>query len=175
VSEPEFNIRDIVKLRNNDDILFMVVDVADFSTVAKNGKELIDIDYEMMQIYPIQKTGKYLTVAQNDIVLHHKSDSRNYQQLLKFIQKDREAKGWYGIPDFLVLAEKNARAEANNREKKVKMPMQKQDIIRYDTIKTIDECLDAYIHLTMLYELFEDEAYLQLRELIEGRIKWLSK
>lgn len=164
----KFNIGDIVKMKENENILFIIVDVADFSE-----KGVVDIDYEMMQVFPIQRNSKYANVSQADIMIHAETDTKDSEILLRFIQKDREKAGWFGVPDFAHVIIQNLRAI--DKAKGVKPPMRKNDSIRYDLLDTIDECLDAMNDLTTLHEMFGDEAYLQLKDLVQERIKKLQK
>jgi hypothetical protein len=173
-----FDITDIVTTKGNDDVLFMVVDYADYSGLAPNGKEIEDIDYELIQIYPIQKNGKYVTMGQPDLNLKEKQGNKNHELLLSFIQKDREKKGWFGVPDFIELANRNLKSiqRAEGKQvKEVKPPMQKLDSIRYDQIDTIDKCLQAINDLNTLHKMFGDESYLQLKEVVTARIIRLNK
>lgn len=182
----DINITDIVKLKGDDRFLYMVVDIADFTKTSEIGeKPVIDIDYEVMQIYPIQKNSSYITFSHNDIEIAHKMGDRNHELTLRFIQKDREKLGWFGVPDFVEVANKNLQsirrvekasmASDEQPIKEIKMPTKRLDIIRYDIIETIDGCLDALNHLQALYEMFGDEAYLQLKEVVTSRIIRLSK
>lgn len=176
----EFNIGDIVRLKDNDSILFMVVDVADFTEPSKHGeKPVIDIDCELMQVYPILKNAKYTTVSQNDIDSHARRESKDSEILLRLIQKDRERNGWYGVPDFIEVANNNMKAIHKSNQKtnvkQVKMPMKRLDVVRYDLIDNVDECLDAINDLNLLYEMFGDESYLQLKELVVSRLIRLQK
>ncbi|PAE04169.1 hypothetical protein CHI13_09630, partial [Bacillus paralicheniformis] len=48
------------------------------------------------------------------------------------------------------------------------------DVVRYDLIESIDECLDAINDLKNLHKTYKDEAYLQLIEVVERRINDLT-
>lgn len=181
----EFNIGDVVKIKTDmhgDDVLFMVVDFADFTEPSKHGeKPVIDIDYELMQIYPIMKTSKYMTLSQNDLMLHARKDSRDYELLLKMLQKERERRNWFGVPDYIDVANRNIKAISKYMKEeraelvKVKVPVKRLDVVRYDLIDNVDECLDAINDLNKLYEQFGDESYLQLKELVKDRIIRLQR
>jgi hypothetical protein len=171
----EFSIKDMVRLKEDDKVLFMVVDYADFTQPATNGKPIIDIDYELMQIYPISKNSKYSTVGQNDLEIKEPYGTRNYQLLMSFIQKDREKKGWYGTPDFIEIAESNLKSIANAEVRTVGENKKMEDVIRYDLIDTVDKCLDALNDLTALHKSFGDEAYLTIREVVKERLEKLTK
>lgn len=178
----EFNIGDVVRLKDNDEILFMVVDIADFTEPSKHGeKPVVDIDCELMQIYPIMKNSKYMTLSQNDIVIHARKNSRDSEVLMKLIQKDRERNGWYGVPDFIQIANKNIESIARVMTKPdvsiktVQVPTKRLDVIRYDLIDNVDECLDAINDLNTLHKMFGDEAYLQLKEMVVSRLIRLQR
>jgi hypothetical protein len=94
---------------------------------------------------------------------------------LKFIQKDREKKGLVWSTRFHYIAEKNIESIKEGTVREVKSPNQKTDIIRYDTLDSIDKCLDTINDLTILHKMFGDESYLQLKELVTERLILLSK
>jgi hypothetical protein len=166
----EFNIKDIVRMKGDMDTLYMVVDYADFSQVAKNGREIPDIDYDLMQIYPIIEKAKIKTVRQADIEIKDVIGSRNHELVLNFVKKDREKRGWFGTPDFIETAQKNIQSV-----RRVSAVKEKDDVIRYDKLESIDMCLDALNHLTALHKEFGDESFLQLKEVVTARLKTLSK
>ncbi|MGV4321341.1 hypothetical protein [Bacillus mojavensis] len=47
------------------------------------------------------------------------------------------------------------------------------DVIRYDKLENVDQCLDALNDLSLLHDHFGDESYLQLREVVRNRLKEL--
>lgn len=47
------------------------------------------------------------------------------------------------------------------------------DVIRYDKLENVDQCLDALNDLSLLHDHFGDESYLQLREVVQERLKEL--
>jgi hypothetical protein len=108
-------------------------------------------------------------------MIKEKTGSRNHDLLLRFIQKDREKIGWYGVPDFIQVANKNLKGDTKTPVKEVKVPVKRFDVIRYDQLETIDQCLDALNDLNRLYEMFGDEAYIQLKEVVTSRIVRLNK
>lgn len=174
----KFNIGDTVRLKNDKNVIYIVIDFIDLTLTIDDGeKQIGDINYELMRIYPIVEHPKYTTVRQSSIVLNSAKDDRLTNLLLALIQKDREKEGWYGTPDFIKIINRNRKAieKYNATVKEVQVPMKKLDTIRYDLIDTIDECLDAINDLKILHEMFGDEAYIQLVEVVEKRIIRLHK
>lgn len=160
----KFNIGDIVKAKDNNSILFIVVDMLDFTKATNN---ISDIDYEMMQIYPVRRISKYATLSEGDIELHLGMEDLNSEMLMRFIAKERRKMGWLEEPDFLIAVRESLRF------KSLPLSRREYDIIRYDLINSVDECLDAIRDLNRLHEEFGDEAYLQLKEVVFKRIKEL--
>lgn len=172
----KYNILDIVKTKDNGNILYLVTDVQDFTKPVNTGqKPILDIDYELMQIYPVRTSPRYLIMGQDDIDLHVKDGSKGFNVLMEMIQKERERAGLFGTPDFLNIAKKNKLAERNHAIMKDNVNNKNTDIVRYDLLETIDDCLDALNDLGTLYFQFEDIAYLQLKEIVYERIKTLQK
>jgi len=171
-----FHLGDIVKCKDNDDVLYMVVDVLDFTQTA-SGKEIVDIDLELMQIYPIELMSRSITLSHTDVFIHAKSNGRNHVLLMDFIAKDRARNGWFDIPDYVKAVNDNLRAinEEKNRteQEKVHVPERKYDTVRYDLLESVDECLDALNDLGLLHEMFGDEAYSQLRDIVFRRLEKL--
>lgn len=171
----KFNIKDIVTMKDVNQILYMVVDYADFTELAPNGKPIIDIDYELIQIYPVKKMPQYTIVGQNEIVLKESEGSKNHKLLLTFIQKDREKRGWFGVPDFITISDNNLKSIQKGKVNEVQNSSKKLDTIRYDILNSVDKCLDALNDLDILHKMFGDEAYLQLKEVVIKRLTILSK
>ena len=82
----------------------------------------------------------------------------------RMIRKERERVGLFGMPDFMLVIDENLKAikkmELQNEVKQGALPMRELGIIRYDSYKTVNECLDAISDLNTLHEMFGDEAYL---------------
>lgn len=160
------NIGDIVKINGDDKSIFIVVNTVQLETSLYDG---IDIcEYEIIKIYPIDKISKYMTVSQGGLTLHAKKNDKDHALILKFIQKDRERNGIYGVPEFVQVLNQNININADNEG--VKISVIRHDIIRYDLIKTVDECLDAINDLNMLYEMFDDDYFLTAKKQVYKRI-----
>lgn len=161
----EFNIGDIVKKNGGSkSFLYIVTDFNDHSII-KGSKEVVDIDYEVTQIFPVSILTYQSIVGQNDLIIHAKHNSKDNEFVLEFIKKEREARGLFGKPDYITIIE-------NNLKKETEIEQQKNlDIVRYDLLKTVDECLDAMNDLEALYNTFGDELYLELKDLIKDKLK----
>lgn len=165
----KFYIGDIVKFSTVvtgkvDNTLYIVTDVADFST-----EKIVDIDYELAQIFPINIVTKYSTVGQDELFLHAGRLSKDRNGIIDFVMQERKMRGIYNTPDYIVNIGKNI-VEENKRKKETERDTV---VVRYDLMTTINECLDAYNDLSELHRTFGDESYLQLRDEVEKRLKEL--
>lgn len=163
-----FEIGDITKHHEGSSNLYIVVDMIEFN---KN-----DIDVEMMQIYPIRETAKYITDSHINIMIHAKANSRDARTLLEFIIQDRHARGWYEVPDYVIAVRNNLSyinsIDTLKKIKKSKLSQSKN--VHYKYIDDIDECLDALIDLDALYKLFQDEEYIEQRNIVLERLEILT-
>jgi hypothetical protein len=149
---------------------FIVTDVYDFSE--KGDKS--DLHYEIMQIYPIAKTSITLDVEGDKLEIKASGMAKEAEGIIDFVMEERKKRGWTEVPDFTIALYENAKAKTEGNEvTKVKQP--NTDIINYDKLESVDECLDALNDLDALYKLFGDEAYLQLRDVVLKRLKALKK
>jgi hypothetical protein len=159
-----FTHGDIVKIKFTKNGLeyFIVTDVYDFSE-KQDGS---DLNYEVMQIYPIAIESLMLNVDGSKLELHAKGNEKDGEMVIDFVMKERAKRGWIGVPDFQAVIYHNLKSDG---VKKVYQP--NLDIINYDKLETIDECLDAINDLNILHKFFGDEAYLQLREVVLKRLE----
>lgn len=173
-----FNVGDIVKMKYNDDEMYIIVDFLDFSQNI-NGKAVEDIDYEIMRIIPVYRKSKYSTVSQNDLVAHLEYGSKGYEVLMKYIEKQRENKNWFEEPDFLQILKVNLEQHSKNKDidSDYNIIPVKLDEIKYDMCKTIDECLDRIIDLDMLLDMgiLERKEYTKHKHKVIKRLEKLTK
>lgn len=156
---------DIVKQRFAKSVeYFIVTDMADFSQNG-DGSEMV---YEVMRIYPITLTSKIANFDEKQLELIGKGNEKQGRMMLDYVIKERLKRGWRDEPDFLIAMSQNLKANKLNKAIPPKL-----DEIRYDKLPNIDSCLDAMNDLERLYELFGDEAFLQLREVVKSRLKQL--
>lgn len=171
----EFNIKDMVRLSTGDEgVIYMIVDVFDFSDDEQVEELDSDYDYELAQIYPTTSLTRYIQSTQSELTIVEEFGTKTYNMLWGLVLKEREEKGYYDAPSYLNVAEANLNFHKKNKTYYNKIKLKEMDIVRYDRINTIDECLDALNDLTGLYEMFGDEAFLQLREVVMKRIKELQ-
>jgi hypothetical protein len=164
----EFEIGDIVKKRDGrHTFLYMVTDFSDFS-VMKGSKEVIDIDYEITQIYPVTMLTQQSIESPKDLILHARN-KKDKDFILEFVTKERETRGMFGKPDFIRLSEQNLKAH----EKEEMTKAENGRIVRYDLLEDIDQCLDAMNDLEELHNVFKDEEYLKHRDLVKEKLKEL--
>lgn len=180
--EPKFKIGDLVRFHGVLETAYlMVTDVENFSREV-DGRIVLDIDYEIVQLYPITKKFEYAIVMQDSLGLLATPNMKIHKSILNFVRKERAFAGYYDEHD---LAKRFREGSSHKHEgvgslgnpDKYKLQEKKiikyDDVVKYKEIETIDGCLDAYNDLTSLHSNFGDEAFLQLRSLVEERIKEL--
>lgn len=166
----KINLGDVVKLVDSteESELYIVTDLADFSYMDMNDVYKEEIEYEIMKIYPIDSKSDNSFKSfkhQNDLELVGKKYSSKVKLLLNFVLKERNKLGLFEEPPYL-LALKGLN---DNGVKKMPMSTFDTDVVRYDLLENVNDCLNAIEALTWLNDYFGDEAYLQLRELAENR------
>lgn len=143
---------------------YIITDVNDFS----QDNDGSDMNYELMRIFPISKASKVDNLDDKRIEIIAKGDTKDARLILDFVMKKRIEKGWRDTPDFETVLFHNMKLVKGERE----MNFPKiDDVVRYDKLGSIDECLDAMNDLKTLHNVFGDEAYLQLREVVQNRLK----
>lgn len=151
---------------------FMVVDIMDFSDEDDKGNIIEDIVYEVNKIYPNDETEQEILTEQ-DILLTANYKTKEWMVIINFVK------------DEIKKHEKNTNSFQNNQTKRKESPTitkdklhaikeKSKDIIEYNKIHTVDECLDAINDLTNLYKSFNDITYLQLVEDVVKRLNILS-
>ena len=148
----EIYLSDIVRPKGFKNEYYIVIDL--FSL--QDG----DKCYEIMKIYPFDSYAPVITMMESELELIAKEGSVQFNSLHKYISNQLEAKNV------------NAKTSATNYE--ITKYANTTDIIMYNEIDTIDECLDALNDLKQLHDLFGDEAYLQLYQLVLERIKTIA-
>ena len=172
----KFKIGDIVKPRHTKEtVYYIVIDVADFTQ--QGGKP--DVDYETMLIFPVESRISNVDIFTEDSLMPvSRTNEKKYKTILDFVRKEREKKGWFEEPDYIkaIKDNRNAIQLVTKQEKKVVAVIPpRHDIVYYNKIDNVDECLDALNDLDTLHKLFGDEAYLQLKDMVRKRIQELKK
>lgn len=125
----------------------------------------VEEDFESVEILELSNAKRML-----DMNAH---TDRLGEKVFKFTNGRRLELGYKEIPPLIKIK----KMMENNKKKAVKKAKDKdinpqvQDIIRYDEILSVDECLDAMNHLSDLHKVFGDDAYLQIREYIVKRLE----
>lgn len=97
MNNKRFNVGDIVRLKLLGDAhYYMVTDFIDF--LAANEKD-IDVDYEIVLIYPILKNPKIENMIHEELVKVADFKSKDYRILMDYIIRERIARGFKDIPD----------------------------------------------------------------------------
>lgn len=145
-----YNVGDIVKKRFDSREYYTVVYVYDFSD---------KVMYELSILYPVAIHSKTTMENHDSIYIVAENGTEKHSTMIEFINKERLAKGLGGI------IVDNYSANINFADG--------LDIVNYDRLESIDECLDAMNDLKLLHNEFGDEDYLHLRELVQNRLKEL--
>lgn len=149
-------IGSIVKLEDWDEMeYYIVTDIEKFPTG--------DL-YGVLQMYPAFKDSPSGLFGQSDLKLIANPNDFDYGNLLKIVQSQRERVGITGEPDYLFAVDSHYR----------KIFKEIHDVIEYHKIEDVDRCLDALNDLDILHKMFGDEAYLQLKEVVQKRLEELK-
>ena len=156
---------DVGDVLKHDDTYYLVDEI--ISDFVENTRT-----YCLIQIYPLFSLSTSLNIFENEL--------KNFKIVFKSSKDDDFTDAYFkyalkAIFDDIKneveeMSEQNRAAKKNNRFLKTQY-----DVVYYDKIPEIDECLDAINDLKLLHQMFGDEAYLQLIEVVEKRLKELVK
>lgn len=170
-----FKHGDILRQKRNDLDYFIVVDLFDYSL--DSDKEIIE--YELMQIYPYLEHPDIIKIKnKQDYYLVTREGTSTWNRMVGEVIEEHINFGWNSTPDFLMALEENKKLYSKYTQLSDALKggtKEQMDVIRYDNLKTVNECLDALNDLQQLHNVFGDEAYLQLREVVMKRLKELIK
>lgn len=159
----EFNIRnekpeigDLVYL-SGDNGMFIVLDKEEYSD-----DEVNYLNYEIVRVYPIRGKLQPFKVESDEIKLSQKMGTDSYDVKIALINKEREKKGYREGEYVKIIKERLAESESVD-----------ESVIDYESIKTVDGCLDAINDLDFLYNQFSDKEYLQNKEVVIARLESL--
>lgn len=133
--------------------LFVVVKMEDYTD-----EDGIDIDYEVMQVFPVRREPRRMNAKYENTYLYEKRGSEKYNIQMNVISQRRENYG-YDEGEYVDIILQYEQGDIS--------------VIEYSKIKTVDECLDAINDLDFLYNKFKDEEYLQNKEVVIERLESL--
>lgn len=184
-----YGMGDIVKFKDSGNKMeyFIVVDV--FLEFTDDNVTPFKVDeentrYTLVQMYPIEREERSLlrfTAERFETVAL--IGQEQHSKIIELINIERFRKGKTGAPFYEKVIQKRLRSDnfdnfvsnttkpKKGKKKKIKIT---DDVIQYDKLATVDECLDAMNDLSELHKQFGDESYLQLREVVVGRLKDLT-
>lgn len=187
-----YGVGDIVRRNTNRKMeYFIVVDV--FLQFNKTKEFSFEVDasetkYTGIQIYPVEKEGQILRFR-NDIVEPVAFiDEAQHAKIMEIVNAERKRLGLKWKAEYMETIEQKINSgmavEWTGGKKKVEVKPKKKrgrpkklkdkdDVIEYHKLSTIDDCLDALNDLSNLHKMFGDEAYIQLREVVTNRLKEL--
>lgn len=174
---------DIVRIRDNG-ACYIITHRIKFGDTEETG-------YKLLKVYPASDEIEFVTVAEREVSIIAREGKYEYKIIMSFLNEEYRR---IGFPSFLHFFKKamstqyiNTKIKAKNRgigkrknstrakNNNNSFPQQMLDAIYYNEIETVDECLDALNDLNVLHEMFGDEAYQQLKELVLKRLEELSK
>lgn len=174
---------DIVKIRDVEGTCYIITHLVNFWDTGETG-------YKLLKIYPVSDEIEFVTVAEREVDIVARDGKFEYKVIVSYLNDEYREAGFQSFIHFVKKAllttyttinktknrgsakrKTNTRAKNNNNF----TPKQITDTIFYHEINSIDECLDALNDLKVLHEIFDDESYLQLRELVLKRLEKLSK
>ncbi|UUV45958.1 hypothetical protein [Bacillus phage vB_BanS-Thrax1] len=148
-------IKDIVKLKDDKLEYYIVTEVERFPTG--------DL-YGIKQMYPVYSESPEALISEYDLVLLANPNDIDYKTILEIVKNQRDRAGEFTAPDYLDVIDANYK----------KIFKEIYDVIEYHRIESVDKCLDALNDLDTLYKMFGDEAYLQLKEVVQKRLEELK-
>lgn len=157
----KFSIGDIVKFRDSSKSqtkYLLVAGIEDMSTPSTH-----EVYYEVSLVYPIAESIKKLTVSEEGLEIVAVYHEEECKMIKDFIKSERLKRGYNNDDIYL--------SPPKTKKEKPKLKTHKEDVVYYNEIDNVDECLDAINDLTILHKLFGDESYLQLKEFVENRLK----
>jgi len=188
-----YGVGDIVQRNTNVKMeYFIVVDV--FIRFSKEHHSNFGIDekdthYTAVQIYPVEKEGFLLNFKADAVNTVALLSQKQHEVIMEMIERKRKEKGmkWEaeyiktiqektannGFKQALNTSFKQAEVKPKKKRGRPKKLKDKDDVVEYHKLETIDDCLDALNNLTALHKMFGDEAYIQLKEVVTDRIKEL--
>lgn len=195
-----YGIGDIVKMNDGKNMMeyFVIIDVfLEFKDGASPFSLHVDDEntrYTAMQIYPVEKEEhmlfRYTTPRFETVAL---VGQKQHEKIIELVKRERERQGKHNVPFYEEVIKKRINGDnfdkliastpyttwTTPKDTKKKKGKKKKieinaDIIQYDKLDTVDECLDAMNDLAELHKQFGDESYLQLREVVIGRLRDLS-
>lgn len=189
-----YGIGDIVQKNTNVKMeYFIIVDVfLKFTKETTNLTFGIDEEntvYTAVQIYPVEHEGSIMTFKSDKVntvaFLHQKQN----EVILEMVERKRKEQGmnWEaeyiktiqaktannGFKEALNTSFNQAEVKPKKKRGRPKKLKDKDDVVEYHKLETIDDCLDALNSLSALHKMFGDESYIQLKEVVTNRLKEL--
>ncbi|MDS7057071.1 hypothetical protein NXG04_07215 [Klebsiella pneumoniae] len=187
-----YGVGDIVKRNTNRKMeYFIIVDV--FLQFEKTTEFSFKIDasetkYTGIQIYPVELEGQVLRFTNDMVESVARIDEAQHAKIMEIINIERVRRGIKWEADYMKTikqkidsglalewtgGQKKVEVKPKKKRGRPKKLKDKDDVIEYHKLPTIDDCLDALNDLSDLHKAFGDEAYLQLKEVVTKRLKEL--
>lgn len=164
-----FQIGDIVKLRSSNlyNHAYLITDV-------RYDEEFKEYYYFGYPIYP--DLVNHMKDFDHEAVFLFAEGDTAYNIITTAIKEYNHETGGYPSFCFVLLNSNEVKEEIKFaiRDAIGIKGVNDSDVVRYDLIESIDECLDAINDLKKLHKTYKDEVYLQLIEVVERRINDLT-
>lgn len=164
-----FQIGDIVKLRSSNlyNYAYLITDV-------RYDEEFKEYYYFGYPIYP-DLVNHMRDFDHREVFLFAEGDTA-YDIIATAIKEYNHQTGSYTSFCFVLLNSNKVREEIKFaiRDAIGIKGINDSDVVRYDLIESVDECLDAINDLKLLHKVFGDEVYLQLTEIVVKRLNSIT-
>ncbi|QIW89865.1 hypothetical protein PQE71_gp183 [Bacillus phage Izhevsk] len=186
-----YGIGDIVKKKTNANKMeyYIVVDVffKFEKEVNKQNSFFIsddDTKYTAIKIYPVEHEGEVYICTSATLETVALVHQKQHEVIMEMINRKRNERGMKWEAEYMraIKAKKKQgfiqsfeKAEIKPKKKRgrPKKLKDKDDVVEYHKLETVDDCLDALNNLSALHKMFGDEAYIQLKEVVTDRLKEL--
>lgn len=165
-----YGIGDIVKQRNSNRMIYFII--TDISIEDDERDEYII--YEVMKIYPVEDENDIDFFYQKELETIAFITQKQHKVIMNMVADERNRKRLMDTPEYIEILQKvKAKPVKRKRPGRPKKINNKDDVIEYHKLETIDDCLDALNNLDSLHKMFGDESYIQLKEVVTKRLKEL--
>lgn len=186
-----YGIGDIVKKKTNANKMeyYIIIDVfLKFEQEAHKNNSFVvndeDTKYTACKIYPVDNEGEMYICTSATLETVAFMHQKQHEVIMTMVNRKRVERGLKREAYYMeaIRRKRNQgfttsfeKAEIKPKKKRgrPKKLKDKDDVVEYHKLETIDECLDALNNLSALHKMFGDEAYIQLKEVVTNRLKEL--
>lgn len=129
--------------------------------------QLFPFTEELVEVDILEKAREE---SEKDVVIVFNAYDEDGANIINSLNERRSQNGYVELPPIDDLRNMKQRRRIRTKQKEEKVLKQKQDIIAYEDIFNVDECLDAMNSLSELHKAFGDEEYLEQKEKVKERL-----